>query len=312
MLTNDLNDPANVPEDPTAEVPFAVPILPEFLENGEPAELPPFAPSLPEADEEPPAAPAEELPEFQAEIPTDIEPAPEEAPAAEFSALSAEEQAAPAEEVPVQTCSGLTEAQLSALLAPVSAQLTEQAAQTADEFSKVRTKLTDMDARISSLRRLADMHQDIEKKLNDEINEYKDNFYRRIVNPILVEFFEIQEDMHADALSADESAAALLNGHVDAITRTLRHYGVTVETVSVGDTYDPRLHKPVKAIPTEDPALDKTIAKTRQTLVHFIDGKIVERAQVQVYQYTPAAESAAPAAEPAAENTFPAAENAAE
>ena len=81
MLTNDLNDPANVPEDPTAEVPFAVPILPEFLENGEPAELPPFAPSLPEADEEPPAAPAEELPEFQAEIPADIEPAPAEAPA---------------------------------------------------------------------------------------------------------------------------------------------------------------------------------------------------------------------------------------
>ena len=293
MPLNDQINPASAPEapmqNPETEDAFSVPILPEFMT--EPLTEMPFEPVLPKEPEEVPlpAAQSEAEPEAP-ELPEEPAPLPVPEPAAE-------EIPAPAEPAPAETesapAAGVSAAELDALTERFAALTAANAAQTAEELSGIRSKLTEMDARVSSLRRLADMHQDIEKKLNDEINEYKDNFYRRIVNPILVEFFEIQEDMHADALSADESAAALLNSHVDAITRTLRHYGVTVETVSVGDTYDPRIHKPVRAVPTEDPALDKTIAKTRQTLVHFIDGKIVERAQVQVYQFTAAAENAA-------------------
>jgi molecular chaperone GrpE (heat shock protein) len=291
--------PASSPEIPVqekeTEETFAVPILPEFMTEEPAAEELPFIPSLPEEPAELPLSAAE--PAEQPETPADVT---EEAAAEAVPVFQEEEPAAPEPCAPVPAA-GIPQEQLATLVERFAEISAANAAQTAEELSGIRSKMAEMDARVSSLRRLADMHQDIEKKLNDEINEYKDNFYRRIVNPILVEFFEIQEDMHADALSADESAAALLNGHVDAITRTLRHYGVTVETVSVGDLYDPRIHKPVRAIPTDDAALDKKIAKTRQTLVHFIDGKIVERAQVQVYQYTPAAENAAPAAENAAE-----------
>jgi len=299
MSLNELNE--TLPETASGE-PITVPISPEFREEleaaaalsasaaaaavpAEPAAEPQEEPAEPEIAFT--SAPAEAAAEEPAQTAEPEEPEEPAAPECEQPAEEAEPEPAP--EAPVQ---GVSEEQLAQLMDAVQsghAQVTEQIAQNkaavTEEFAKMRTKLTEMDARVSSLRRLADMHQDIEKKLNDEINEYKDNFYRRIVNPILVEFFEIQEDMHADALKAEESAAKQIMEYVDAITRTLRHYGVTVETVSVGDVYDPQLHKPVRAVQTDDPALDKTIAKTRQTLVHFIDGKIVERAQVQVYQY---------------------------
>ena len=309
--------------------PVITPILPEEL-SGDPLPAPPAVPPMPgflaemeakfaeeqnakaeaEAEafsvEEPAAQPAPEtetVPEESAQPASEPENAPEAA-----SEPAAPEAAEPAE-VPAETAAPSGE-QLNTVLdavqnagSSISEQIAQNRTAVMGEFDKLRTKMSDVDARVSSLRRLADMHQDIEKKLNDELNEYKDNFYRRIVNPILVEFFEIQEDMHADAMTAEESAAKQILEYVDAISRTLKHYGVTVETVAVGDTYDPALHKPVRAVPTDDPALDKTVAKTRQTLVHFIDGKIVERAQVQVYQYTPAAPETpeTPAAEEAAE-----------
>ncbi len=152
-------------------------------------------------------------------------------------------------------------------------------------------QLRDINARVSSLRKLADLHEGIENDLNNQINSYKDNFYRRIVNPILMEIFDVQEYMNSDIPTSSEETAKALQEYVDMLTKVLKHYGVTVETVSVGDTYDVKLHKPVKAIPTTDTSLDKKIAKTRKTLIYFIDGQLVERAPVQVYQYTNAVAS---------------------
>ena len=104
-------------------------------------------------------------------------------------------------------------------------------------------------------------------------------------NPILVEFFDIQEEIQQDLLTADEKTAEMLGDYVDMMSRTFKHYGVQIEQVNVGDAYDPRIHQPVKAVETDRPELDKTIAKTRKALVHSIDGKVEERARVHVYQY---------------------------
>jgi len=164
-----------------------------------------------------------------------------------------------------------------------------------NELSEIRLILKDMNARISSLRKLADMHQEIERNLNEEINQHKDNLYRRIVNPILIELFDIQEDMNAEANDAGEEAAKILKEYISMLTKVFKHYGVTVKDIAVGDAYDSSIHNPVKAVPTNDKSLDKTIFKTRKTMVHFIDDKIVERSNVHVYQYVE--ESTAEAAE---------------
>lgn len=154
------------------------------------------------------------------------------------------------------------------------------------EIGKISSTISDVNGRVSTLRKLADMHEEIENKLNTQINEYKDNLYRRIVNPILVEFFDIQEDMNLDALSADDDTKKMLLNYVQAISKVFKHYGVEVENISEGDTYDSRIHKPVKTVSTDNIGLDKTIARTRKTLVHSIDGKVIERACVNVYQYS--------------------------
>lgn len=168
----------------------------------------------------------------------------------------------------------------------ISAVINDANASVLNKIEKIGSDIKDINSRISQLRKLADLHQDIENNMNNQINEYKENLYRRIVNPILVEFFDIQEDMNAEANNnANEETAKLFEEYVEMITRVFKHYGVCVEKINVGDKYDSRIHKPVKAVPTSDKSLDMTIAKTRKTLVHSIDGKVVERAVVFVYQY---------------------------
>ena len=169
---------------------------------------------------------------------------------------------------------GITVEQTTELLKPLH-----------DDLKSIQDSLTDVNARVSSLRKLADMHESIENKLNAQINEYKDNLYRRIVNPILVEFFDVQEDMIQEMSEATDETGKILNEYIENISRILRHYGVTVEIVNEGDVYDSRIHKPVKAVHTSEKDNDKRIAKTRKRLVHSIDGKVVERASVHVYQY---------------------------
>lgn len=174
---------------------------------------------------------------------------------------------------------GLTEEQLNAIIQNAHKPILEQ-------VSALGTQLSDVSARVSSLRKLADMHEEIENDLNNQLNSYKENFYRRIVNPILMEIFDVQECMNSDIASVSEETAKLLTDYIGMLTKTLQHYGVTVEKVSVGDPYDVKIHKPTKAVPTTDATLDKTIARTRKTLIHYIDGQLVERAPVQVYQFT--------------------------
>lgn len=156
------------------------------------------------------------------------------------------------------------------------------------ELNDLNTKLSDLSSRVSSLRKLADMHEDIETKLNNRINEYENNFYRRIMNPVLIELFDVQEDMMAEAESAGvtDDVRKILFEYIESLTKVLKHYGVRVETVSKGNTYDPKIHKPLKAINTDNKELDGKIEKVKKHLVHFIDDKIHERAGVFVYQYS--------------------------
>lgn len=208
----------------------------------------------------------------------EVQPVTETKPNVKVTAVTEAESVSDSDEKIEAKESFITEEQMTATLTDVNKPVL-------DEIATINSSLKDINARVSSLRRLADMHQEIENNLNNQINEYKENLYRRIVNPILVEFFDVQEDMNSEALNATDETAKVLTEYVDMITTIFKHYGVTVETVSVGDVYDTRIHKPVKVIQTDDNTLDRTIAKTRKTLVHSIDGKVIERANVHVYQY---------------------------
>lgn len=221
-------------------------------------------PPIPQATEEPESAPVAE--------PTPVSPAEPEPPVSPEAAPEPLPAAGP------QNTVGVSPEELSQLLDAGNASVLQ-------EVQSIHTTLNDLLARVSKLRKLADMHEEVETNLNNQLNDYKNNFYRRIVNPILVEFFDIQEEIQQDLLTADEKTAEMLGDYVDMMSRTFKHYGVQIEQVNVGDAYDPRIHQPVKAVETDRPELDKTIAKTRKALVHSIDGKVEERARVHVYQY---------------------------
>lgn len=153
------------------------------------------------------------------------------------------------------------------------------------ELQEISGKLNTVETRVNSLRKLADMHEAIETELNTQINQYKDNFYRRIVSPILMEIFDLQEDMCQERSSYEDDSENILDEYIDSITSILRHYGVKVQFVKEGDVYDSAVHKPLRAVQTDDKSLDMTICKVKKRTIHYIDDKIVERAGVFVYQY---------------------------
>lgn len=263
--------PPNLDEIPNLDVPP----IPQATEEPEPApvaEPTPVAPAEPEPPVSPEAAPEPQPEPAQEAQP---EPAPEPAPILEPTPEPVLEPLPAAEP---QNTVGVSPEELSQMLDAGNASVLQ-------EVQSIHTTLNDLLARVSKLRKLADMHEEVETNLNNQLNDYKNNFYRRIVNPILVEFFDIQEEIQQDLLTADEKTAEMLGDYVDMMSRTFKHYGVQIEQVNVGDAYDPRIHQPVKAVETDRPELDKTIAKTRKALVHSIDGKVEERARVHVYQY---------------------------
>ena len=144
-------------------------------------------PPIPQATEEPEPAPvAEPTPVSPAEPEPPPEPAPTPEPVLE-----------PLPAAGSQNTVGVSPEELSQLLDAGNASVLQ-------EVQSIHTTLNDLLARVSKLRKLADMHEEVETNLNNQLNDYKNNFYRRIVNPILVEFFDIQEEIQQDLLTADE------------------------------------------------------------------------------------------------------------
>lgn len=250
---------------------------PSVFETEPEVEVPPVTEVAPEVE-----APSVSEIEPEAETPSESESGTESEQKEETPAVS-EPEVKEVTESDAEECANISQNCITA--EQMAAVLEDANKPVLSEISAINSSLKDINARVLSLRKLADMHQEIENNLNNQINEYKENLYRRIVNPILVEFFDFQEDMNSEAIGASEETAKILTEYVNIITNILKHYGVTVETVSVGDMYDTRIHKPAKVVQTDDKSLDRTIARTRKTLVHSIDGKIVERANVHVYQY---------------------------
>ena len=215
MAVNRHCDTAELDEIPNLDVPP----IPQATEEPEPAPVAEPTPVSP-AEPEPPVSP-EAAPEPQPEPVQEAQPEPAPEPA-----LTPEPVLEPLPAAEPQNTVGVSPEELSQLLDAGNASVLQ-------EVQSIHTTLNDLLARVSKLRKLADMHEEVETNLNNQLNDYKNNFYRRIVNPILVEFFDIQEEIQQDLLTADEKTAEMLGDYVDMMSRTFKHYGVQIEQVNV-------------------------------------------------------------------------------
>jgi hypothetical protein len=198
-------------------------------------------------------------------------PAASETPAGEIAAASA--PAAESLEAPVD---------FPALLETIRAELTAGQAQLRDDQQALNelfaTRLRSDEAQGRAVERLY-----------DELRQYKTNFVRQQILPLLKEvifchdFLTGQiERLAVDGGAADPAAARQM------LTDLLFKYDVEPYR-SEADTFDPKQQQCTRTIPTGRSELDKTIA-ARGLEGFRSENELVRREQVSVYKFTPGAE----------------------
>lgn len=180
-----------------------------------------------------------------------------------------------------------------------------QRVQAADEARDGLSRLSErFEARIAK----TDYEEAVLKQMSDEVQQHRDGLYRRIVEPLVSEVVEAYDGMGATL--ARHSAQALC-GAADAepllrdmescrqmIGDLLRNWGVEEWRPSPGDALEPLRCRAVRAVPTDDPALHRTVAETISAGYAF-DGKVLRPAQVAVCSLAAKPAAAAPAADAA-------------
>ncbi|HIS41239.1 MAG TPA: nucleotide exchange factor GrpE [Candidatus Aphodovivens avistercoris] len=180
-----------------------------------------------------------------------------------------------------------------------------QRVQAADEARDGLSRLSErFEARIAK----TDYEEAVLKQMSDEVQQHRDGLYRRIVEPLVSEVVEVYDGMGAtlarhrvQALCGAADAEPLLRDMESCrqmIGDLLRNWGVEEWRPSPGDALEPLRCRAVRAVPTDDPALHRTVAETISAGYAF-DGKVLRPAQVAVCSLVAKPTAAAPAADAA-------------
>lgn len=164
--------------------------------------------------------------------------------------------------------------------------------QVAEEGKSVVVQLKAIDDRVSELVR----KETVIQELHSELQKYKSGLKKDIIAPILksiIRCYDRVTEYKRVALSAtDESAEAILQQvgkEYDNlslyISDMLYDYDIEVVDVSVGDSYEPKRHKAITTIETDDDSKHNTIAEVKK--IGFEDVvlcRVLRHCEVVVYK----------------------------
>lgn len=106
-------------------------------------------------------------------------------------------------------------------------------------------------------------------RLHDELQEYKQDLLLKIMRPVFIDLIQLHDDVGKmiDAQGEAEGdlarLLALMRGIQQGIEDVLYRQGVEPFTED-GPSFDPRRQRAVETVPTDDPALAKTVAARRR------------------------------------------------
>jgi molecular chaperone GrpE len=146
---------------------------------------------------------------------------------------------------------------------------------------RVERKLADLEGRFDREVRAEATREKVVDRLHSELQEYKQGLLLSAMRPVFVDLIQLHDDIgkvaaapgegegaaEGEGENATESEAAavarryvaLLKGFQQGIEDVLYRQGVEPFQTE-GDAFDPRQQRAIATAPTEDPALNKTVA----------------------------------------------------
>jgi molecular chaperone GrpE len=124
-------------------------------------------------------------------------------------------------------------------------------------------------------------------RLHAELQEYKQDLLLGVLRPVFVDLIQLHDDIgkmiaaHAqgEAEGAVLRLIQVMQGYQQAIEDILDRQGVEPYTHD-GNTFDPRRQRAVATVPTDDPALARTIAARLRKGFRTVAGDKVIRAEI--------------------------------
>lgn len=205
------------------------------------------------------------------------------------------------------SCSETSSAQIEMVLSAVknisdkTDSFSGQISNISAELSSVKaqvTRLAAYDTAVETLKRSLAANQTSETNLYKEVEKYKKGTYFTNIKPFLMFMIELLCDLKkTKAEYTDDSEAfikensesvyndicLMLDYYIENVEKQLGIQGVTIYSYECGSAYVSRYQQIAKAVPTDDPELNGTVAKIYCDCYMYED-KVLKPARVHVYK----------------------------
>lgn len=205
------------------------------------------------------------------------------------------------------SCSETSSAQIEMVLSAVknisdkTDSFSGQISNISAELSSVKaqvTRLAAYDTAVETLKRSLAANQTSETNLYKEVEKYKKGTYFTNIKPFLMFMIELLCDLKkTKAEYTDDSEAfikensesvyndicLMLDYYIENVEKQLGIQGVTIYSYECGSAYVPHNQQIAKAVPTDDPELNGTVAKIYCDCYMYED-KVLKPARVHVYK----------------------------
>ncbi len=173
----------------------------------------------------------------------------------------------------------------------------------APSFDALTALIKELKAENAELKALVGFRDRLEESvlnMHKELEVYKSGFYEKITKPYLKALLELHTRFadvsnhfeNVDLSTCDvrdtyDNLLAQFKNSVQAIAdRVYNDFGIDYFEPEVGDAYDPRQHKAMRVVPTEDAEKHRVIIKVLAGGFKDVDSdKVVSTARVETYSY---------------------------
>lgn len=160
----------------------------------------------------------------------------------------------------------------------------------ATETEPVIARLDRIEVQLSEFHRRSAHRESIIDRLNAENQEFRDGLRRVILEPVVTDLLRLYDSMSREAVrlgATEPRVGAILESYADEIEMAVERCGYRMFAAVPGEAYQTGRHGPAGTVPTDDPALDNTVAEVLAAGLQEIDtGKVRRPARARFHRYT--------------------------